>query len=391
MKPRPRSPSTPMPSVKLELGRYVTLRPRADGTYRVFFQVPAKLRPSDWPSLIPLPVNGARTGDLRNAAEVKQIQDDAKALYNRLQRARSGIVDPPGRTLLTLVRAWQASSSWPTSKKSQQHYEAYIRNVLALSAACNPPHPDPTHFTQSDIDTMLSVFNDRLPTKKHTLKAFRLIMAQARAMGWRTDNPCDGIKVKEPKSKVGIWEQADVDAYVAAAREADRESIALIILLEWEIGQRLTDVRAFRPGAEYDPKEGAFRFWQQKTESYVTIHVSDALRDLLAKAGEGELFLFRDERTGKAYYEVRLTRVFSEVREVAVAKGARPLKLRWLRHSCVVQLARAGCTHVEISAVTGHAVSSIGRILSVYLPRDNVVARNAQEKRGLVNRSGSGV
>lgn len=375
-----------MPSVKLDLGRYVTLRRRADGTHRVFFQVPERLRPSDWPSLIPLPVHGDRTGDLTKTEEVKRIQDDAKRLYDRLQRARRGLEDPEARTLKTLINAWQASSDWQNLKpKSRQHYEAYIRNILALSEACNPPHPDPTGFTKDHVDTMLSVFNDRLPTKKHTLKTLKLVMDQAVAKRWRTDNPCDTIKVKTAKPKVTIWEQADVDAYVATARAMDRESIAVMILMEWEIGQRLTDVRAFRPGAEYDPKEGAFRFWQEKTDSYVTLHVSSALRALLAKIGDGALFLFRDERTGRAYYEVRLTRVFSEVRAKAVAKGARPLKLRWLRHSCVVQLARAGCTHIEISAITGHALASVAQILNAYLPRDNEVAWNAQQKRGLVN------
>ena len=61
------------------------------------------------------------------------------------------------------------------------------------------------------------------------------------------------------------------------------------------------------------------------------------------------------------------------------------LVLRQLRHSCVVQLARAGCTVPEIAAITGHSISSVGRILSVYLPRDSTVARNAQVKRGIVN------
>lgn len=375
-----------MPSVKLDLGRYVTLRPRADGTHRVFFQVPVKLRPSDWPSLIPLPIHGARSGDLTDAQEVQRIQSDAGRLYEHLQRARRGVAEPEAKTLRTLVSAWQKSSNWAALRPtSRQHYEAYTRNVLALSAACVPAHPDPTHFTPAAIEQMLSAFNDKLPSKKHTLKAFRLIMAQAIALGWRQDNPCDKIKVKTDATRITIWEQADVDIYVAAARATDRESIAVMVLMEWEIGQRLTDARAFRPGAEYSPTDGVFRFWQSKTQSYVTLPVSDALRALLAKIGEGALFLFRDERTGKAYYEVRLTRVFSEVRAKAVEMGARPLKLKWLRHSCVVQLARAGCTHIEISTITGHAVGSVGRILSVYLPRDNDVAWNAQQKRGLVN------
>jgi hypothetical protein len=64
--------------------------------------------------------------------------------------------------------------------------------------------------------------------------------------------------------------------------------------------------------------------------------------------------------------------------------GGRHLILRALRHSCVVQLARAGCEIPEIISVTGHSPGSAHSILQVYLPRDSTVARRAQEKRGLI-------
>lgn len=109
------------------------------------------------------------------------------------------------------------------------------------------------------------------------------------------------------------------------------------------------------------------------------------LRGLLAESSsEGALFLFRDETTGKAYTEERPSKVFAVVRTAAVEKGARPLLMRWLRHSCVVQLARAGCEVPEIAAVTGHSLASVTSILETYLPRDKKVAENAQRKRGLI-------
>jgi hypothetical protein len=375
--------STPMPTMKLDLGRFVTLRRRADGTHRVLFEVPPRLRPSDWSATIPLPVEGGRTGDLTNADELARIKRDAEKLYNQLQRVRRGqVAVPRGRTYADLVRAWQGSSRWaglrPTSRV---HYDAYVRNILAWAKSSG--EPDPTRTTQTEIEEFLSFFNDKLTTKAHTLKTLRQIMDQAIALQWRTDNPCARIRIKVDTSRATIWEQADVDAYVAAAEKVGRKSIVLIVLLEWQIGQRVTDARGFRPGAEY--VDGVFRFWQSKTQSYVTVPISPKLRDMLNAQAEGELFLFRDEATGKPYTAERLVKVFSDVRKHVVADGGRSLKLKWLRHSCVVQLARAGCTHVEIAAITGHAITSIGRILAVYLPRDNQVAWNAQEKRGLVN------
>jgi integrase len=377
-----------MPSVPLELGRYVTVRPRADGTHRVFFQVPARLRPSDWPSLIPLPIQGRRRGDLSDAAEVARIQQDARTLYDRLQLKRLGREPKePERTLAALVRSWQASSAYKELRpRSVKHYSTYINHILTWAKVAVPAQPDPTHLTRDDVERFLALFDKQPATKKHTRKTLRLVMDQAIAKGWRADNPCDGIRLKklEP-AKVGVWEQADVDAYVAAADSRGYLSISLIVLLEWEIGQRLTDVRGYRPGSEYDQAGGCFRFYQSKTESWVTIQVSARLRELLNAAAEGELFLFRNERTGKAYTEERLSKTFAWVRNAAVEAGARSLLLRWLRHSCVVQLARSGCEVPEIAAVTGHSHASVARMLDVYLPRDSVVAQNAQRKRGLID------
>lgn len=393
---------TPMPSVQLELGRYVTVRPaftkppRKDGTRAVWFQVPERLRPSDWPSLIPLPVNGERRGDLSDPGELARIQADARTLYARLQAARRGAPAPvPHRSLRTLVRTWQEAQSWKKLKKiTQDGYTTQINHILTWAQTCEPAQPDPTKLTRADIEGFLSLFDDKPTTRKAARKVMRLVMDQAVALGWRDTNPCDGIRLpKAPKSKALIWEQADVDAYVAAAEAPGhytehRRSIALIILLEWEIGQRLTDVRGFRAGAEYDADAGVFRFWQQKTEAYVTLPISLRLRELLNEAADGKLFLFTNEKSGKAYSGERLSKTFAWVRKAAEKKGARPLLLRWLRHSCVVQLARSGCTIPEIAAITGHSHASATKILDVYLPADNKVAWNAQAKRGLIEKAG---
>lgn len=66
---------------------YVVVRPRADGTWRVLFEVPARIRPLGWPATRPLPVWG-RTGQLE-AEEVAAIRADAAKMLADLQGARS--------------------------------------------------------------------------------------------------------------------------------------------------------------------------------------------------------------------------------------------------------------------------------------------------------------
>lgn len=369
-----------MPSVKIDLGKYVVLKRRADGTHRVLFQVPDRLRPSGWSPTIPLPLNAERHGRL-DAEEVAAIQRDAASLHRELTRARTGA--EPGdrrRTLSVLIASWQASDEYRSLKpKSRAHYGTYVRYIEKLDRG-----QDPTTLTRDDIRQFLSVVPGGPANKKHTLKTLKIVLEQAIAKGWRSDNPAQGIKIKLPETRVDIWEQADVDAYVQAAHAEGRPSIALAALTMWEIGQRLTDLRSFRPGAEYDAEQGMFRFWQSKTRSYVTVPVSAAVRDALAEASKGQLFLFRDERTGKAYTENRLSQVFREVRERAVENGARPLLLKWLRHSCVVQLSRRNVEIMQIRAITGHSPASIHKIITTYCPKDDAQAMAAQRARGLI-------
>ncbi|MDQ0463952.1 hypothetical protein QO010_001723 [Caulobacter ginsengisoli] len=85
--------------------------------------------------------------------------------------------------------------------------------------------------------------------------------------------------------------------------------------------------------------------------------------------------------SGRPLEEQRPGHVFIDPTQ---ASGSRALTLRALRHSGEVQFARAGCTVPEIAATMGHSISSVEQIQSVYLPRDNIVASNAQAKRGLI-------
>lgn len=73
------------------------------------------------------------------------------------------------------------------------------------------------------------------------------------------------------------------------------------------------------------------------------------------------------------------------MREATEGRGGPAwLVLRWLRRSCVVQLAKAGSEILEVVAITGYPLRSATNILQTYLPRDSHVARNAQVKRGLI-------
>lgn len=353
----------------------------------MLFQVPARVRPPGWPPVIPLPHSDRRTGRL-DALEIAAIREDAAKAYRDMTTARlTGRIAPTPRTpMAAMIHRWMTSPEWRLlTPKTRKGYDFYAVRVMAWSRECG--HPDPRLMSQPAVRSFLANFDKTPTTRKHVAKVLRIIMGEAIALGWRTDNPVQGIRIRLPKApKLDVWEQSDVDAYSAAATRQGRHSIAAMILLEWEIGQRLTDVQEFRVGADYEPERGVFSFAQSKTGARVTIAVSPTLRGVLAELSrdDGD-FLFQDEATGKAFNTYRLSHEFRRVRDAVEKAGGRALVLRQLRHSCVVQLARAGCTVPEIASITGHTFGSVNGILSTYLPRDGTVARNAQIKRGLIS------
>ncbi|WP_354297748.1 tyrosine-type recombinase/integrase [Phenylobacterium koreense] len=368
-----------MPSIKLDLGRYVTVRPRLDGTARVLFEVPKRLRPSDWSAAIPLPVNGERRGDLTDAEEVARIQADAKRLLDRLRAARMGREAPaPARSMPELIRSWQSTQRFKDKKpKTQKGYIYHAGLIKAWSAANG--HKPVDRIKLEAIEAFLAHYDDRPTTRRHLKIVMSMLLDRAIQLEWRTTNPLDTVKMGAPKSKVTIWEADDVAFYIKACKDQGQPSIAAMISTLWEIGQRVTDARLFRSGAEY--VDGAFRFWQSKTDSWVTVRVSKRTRDLIAEVADPDsLYLFTDKATGKPWDEARLGHVFADIR--SEAKG-RHLVLRALRHSCVVQMARAGSDVPEIASVTGHAPGTAAQILAKYLPRDNALAAKAQKRRGI--------
>jgi hypothetical protein len=384
-----------MPSVTLELGKYVTLRPRKDGTFRVFFQVPHRLLPSGWLPLTPLPLEGKRVGNLDDADEVRRIREGAAELYRRLKGDRmGGFVER--RDLPTLNRSWQQSQRFKDGKPRTQKGYAYHAGLLEDWSASRGD-PLVSTISYDKIEKFLALYDDRPTTRRHIKIVLKMLLDHAVRLEWIEKNPAANIKMAAPRSRVTIWEPADVEFYAFAAAALGQPGLAALLLTEWEIGQRLTDVRLFRwtndwkagkKAPEYDAAQGVFRFWQDKTDAYVTIPISARLRAVLrACESDDSFYLFRDAATGRPFPEQRLGHLFADLCEraiVAAPETARKLQVRALRHSCVVQMARAGCTVPEIASITGHKIGSVEQILSTYLPRDNEVAWNAQAKRGLI-------
>lgn len=382
----------PMPSLSVELPPYVVTKKRGGGV-AFYFQVPARLRPTGWPGAMRLPQDPLKRTGRADAAELAAVVADGESLYQRLEAERTGKPEVARiNTLPWLIQSFEhhlktTPREKPISRSTLNDYAYFGRVVVEWSAAAGHPHIKA--ITRPAGLKFLSTMNDTPTKRKHVAGYLRQLMFHAMDLGLRTDNPFVKIKTETPKARVHIWSDDELDKMVATADELHLNAVATAMLIAHDEGPRPCDVLAFERKAEvvsgradqkterghYTPADGAFRYFQQKTDGWVVSPTGQRVRTRLAGQPELQRALVMNANTRKAYNERVFLRDFHCVKEAA---GLGHLQFRHLRHTFCVKAKRAGLDAIQIASKTGHDPKSVEDMLrKYYLPHDSEVAMNA--------------
>jgi integrase len=214
-------------------------------------------------------------------------------------------------------------------------------------------------------------------------------------------NPWASIGIRSPQRiKPVLWSREARDLIVAAAVKMESMSIAVAVILNWWIGQRLTDVLAL--GHNFNPGD-ILEIVQSKTAGEVFLDMGaireiadaiDALREDQRRRRLVGIKLLVDERNGLTWTANRFAKEFAQVRAAAVGEALHAGRDRaWvekhlasltymrLRHTAVTLLYEAGATLQEVASITGHTLQSVTQIVERYGQRTAKTARNAFAKR----------
>lgn len=259
-------------------------------------------------------------------------------------------------------------------------------------------------------------------TAYNTLRVLRTLWEWALKNEHITKNPADGdMDVTTPEPRQQFASALARDALLKAAGDLGRPNMAAAMILAWTIGQREEDllkllqtryneiesyeaddpaVYARLAAREHDGRVMGIRLRQGKTNRWVGVPVTgDARRQLeVAIAASRKLnlttILHDEEReqawTCQAYDErrVRATqfqRAFGAIRDRAATDVAKAgdaelsveitdLQFRDFRRTCVVTMGQRGIPDHLISAITGHRLDTVKKILETYLPRTTGMA-----------------
>jgi hypothetical protein len=236
------------------------------------------------------------------------------------------------------------------------------------------------------------------------LKMLRQLLAFAKL----EPNPAVDFGLPAPPPRSHVWEHEDEAAFIAAAYDLGRPSMALACELAIYSAQRRSDLiafteghwRAFRiadPGvrAAFADEAGKVMGWSvtqsKKTKGKPAVQLEIAFaaqlrrkvelaiaanraRDRAASPPRLLTHVIVDDRTGLSWTKRGFTAAWSQILAHAAKAADRPqmTELVWhdLRRTRVVRLRRGGMHPAMITTITGHSLQSIAMMLSVYGPID---------------------
>lgn len=373
-----------------DIGRFMRVRERADGTHRVFMEVPERFRPEGWPATISVPQisrrGEGRNPSLHNAGFLARVRREAIILNERLDERRERealLARANGKSVADLALIYENS----TRHKGLSEARRY-RNMLwvkRIGQWCEARGLlDFATIMRPDVEDFLAQYDDRPFARLDARSVWNILCKEAIGAGWRTDQPVADLDWKAPEpAQPNIWTLDDAAYYREVAERCGERVIGVFIEVQMRAGQRLGDLLACRHGQHY--RNGWFVIRQSKLrgakQRVVKFPIPRHLRDMIESIRQfGNDAVFPDVEGGGSFIATDFWKRYNELRHAASEEGDKLLKLLHLRHSAVCQMAKAGLSDFEIAGITGHNYATVRRILERYaIDRAGFAAQGARK------------
>lgn len=247
-------------------------------------------------------------------------------------------------TMSALIAAYYQSPEWKTLQSQTQRTSRLILDRFRQQYGSGPA----ARFETEHLRAILDKMSDRPWAAKNLLKRVRGVFRFAIARKLVRQDPTTGIVVVVRKTDgFRAWTDDDIEKFEARWPKGSRARLALYLLLY--TGQRRSDVVQF--GRQHI-RDGVLSVTQQKTGTSLSIPVHRTLQaeiDRLPKSG----MTFLVTASGKPFSAVGFSNWFSDcAAQAGLPKRSSP---HGLRKAASRWLAEAGCSSLEIAAITGHA------------------------------------
>lgn len=283
---------------------------------------------------------------------------------------------------------WRAN--WD-SRGLRPRTRAFYESTLKAIAEWSEAEGHPTFGRALDrkrLKSLLKSFDNRESMRAGVRTTLSSLIDVARTEGWIEGNPLEDVTLRRLKRTrdVGEWTRADVADYVNAALKQGWAGGAALLTAMWETSADATDVCAWTRAENFidDQIEPRVLFRRGKTGELRDIPIS---HELAAMWRTCDAVLVTDP-DGRPYErdcrkaDSRRGHDLSQLRNAAVAGGARRLLFDHLRHSAATDAVERGASLEETTALTQHKSARV--LERVYVQRNRARARIVQRARGII-------
>ncbi|MBJ7535316.1 hypothetical protein JDN40_14485 [Rhodomicrobium vannielii ATCC 17100] len=201
-----------------------------------------------------------------------------------------------------------------------------------------------------------------------------LTFAETR-LGWIEYNPASKLGLMAIAPRTVMWLPWQVEIFVMIADEIGLPSVGDAVVAGLHTGQRQADVLSLPVHIFADDR---IRLSQAKTKALIDAPMTAQMkgrveRILQRRRGQGDVIrvdtLILRESDGQPYTKRYFNDQFNAVKAVAeeIDHSFTGLNYQDLRDTAITRLALAGCTMVEISAISGHSLNTIQQVMRHYL------------------------
>lgn len=251
---------------------------------------------------------------------------------------------PASGTVAALVASYYLSPEWLTLRESTRRtYRGIVDRWKSEHSDKRVSKLERRHIAEQ----VAKAFQDSGPhAANRLLYMLRLLMRFAVASEFRRDDPTVGVRpLRATTGGFVTWSEDDIAKFETTWAKGTRERLAMALLLH--TGQRRGDV--VRMGRQHLEGDG-IRVVQNKTGARLTIPLHAELKAAIADTPKDNLTFLMTAK-GAPFTAAGFGNWF---RDACNAAGLQERSAHGLRKAAARRLAEAGCTVLEIAAITGH-------------------------------------
>ncbi len=280
---------------------------------------------------------------------------DFFASYNAAVAKR--VLPSAVESLSGLIRLYEKSTDYPKNESTQRDYKRYL-TLIDAEFGNVPIEALKAPEIRGDFKEWRDGMQDKPRKADYAWSVLVKLLNFAVDRGKIAVNPCArGGRLSDSDRKDKVW----TDDHIARLLAHASAEVSLVCFAALWTGQRQGDLLGLTRG---NIKDGVLRLKQGKTGKKVALPVPDALLGALARSQKGNALLLNT--FGNPWTEDGFRASFGKACESA---GIDDLTFHDMRGTFASRAAQAGCTIVEIAAVTGHAVAGGGALDATYIHR----------------------